>query len=457
MISFTPRRLSAPVVSLLCPTQGGKKAESRRRLSAPPVSSAASTSFHDRIPRVDPYSKLTYELNSGCCAYQKVVDLIAEDPRCVSVVDPDGKMPLHVACQGNADLRIVQFIHQRCEWAIQTACYLGQLPLHAAVQGNASKEIIQFLVEQYPEGLERGDGEGRMPLHLAVSEELPLKTVEILVGKYPEALSKPDDYECLPLHYALMESATPELIRYWAREYPNALMKVDNEGRFPLHLAIMYDHGVEVIEFFVRKCVHSTRLVDSEGCTPLHVAILKRREVQVIRLLISYMHKDALAQRDFMGRTPLDCVFSDSLTMNAEDMLAVVEMLVDEQPVVVSSPCRIKCELPLHKALQSRVSLAVIQYLIRAYRPAVDVPDRGGKLPIHIAIEQRQSDQCLKLLLLESPESARTQDNQGRTPVQLAYEYDVAIDIIFSMIQNCPDLMCTALFTTPLVAGYITS
>ncbi len=448
MSALQSRRLSAPVVSLLCLTNGGKKAESKRRLSAPPVSSGASNAFHERMPRLDPYSKLTYELNSGCCSYQKVIDLVAEDPRCVSVVDPDGKMPLHVACQGNADLRIVQFLYQRCEWAIQTACYLGQLPLHVAVQGNAPKEIIQFLVEKYPEGLERGDGEGRMPLHLAISEEIPLKTVDLLVAQYPEALSKPDDYECLPLHYALMESATTELIRYWAREYPNALLKADNESRLPLHLAIMYDHEIEVIEFFVRKCVHSTRLVDSAGCLPLHLAILKRRDVQVIRLLVSYMHKDALAQRDFMGRTPLDCVFFDSLTMNSDDMLAVVEMLVDEQPVVVSSPCRIKCELPLHKALQSKVSMVVLRYLINAYRPAVDTPNSDGKLPIHIAIQKRQPEECLKMLLHESPESARMQDNEGRTPLQLAYEYDVALEIIFSMIQTCPDLMSSASLTT---------
>lgn len=449
MKSISPRRLSAPVVSLLCPTHGGRKIEAQRRVSAPPISSGSSISFHDRLPRIDPYSKLTYELNSGCSSYQKVIDLVAEDPRCVSVVDPDGKLPLHVACQGDTDLRIVQFIHQRCEWAIETACYLGYLPLHAAVQGNASKEIIKFLVEQYPEGLERGDGEGRLPLHLAVSEELSLKAVEILVEKYPEALAKPDDYECLPLHYALMESATPELIRYWAREYPDALSKADNEGRLPLHLAVMYDHDIGVIELFIRKCVHSTRIVDSEGRSPLHVAILKRCDVQVIRLLISNMHKDALAQRDFKGRTPLDCVFSESMTMNAEDMLTVVEMLVNEQPFVVSCPCGSKCELPLHKALQSKASIEVIQYLIKAYRPAVDVPDKDGKLPIHTAIEQGQPEQCLNILLHESPESARMQDNQGRTPFQLGYEYDIAMDIIFRMIQNCPDLMCSALFTTP--------
>ncbi|GAX13987.1 hypothetical protein FisN_5Lh098 [Fistulifera solaris] len=449
MSAIKSRRLSAPVVSLLCLTNGGKKAEeSKRRLSAPPVSSGASDAFHERMPRLDPYSKLTYELYSGCCSYQKVIDLTAEDPRCVSVVDPDGKMPLHVACQGNADLRIVQFLYQRCEWAIHSACYLGQLPLHVAVQGNAPKEIIQFLVEKYPEGLERGDGEGRVPLHLAVSEGMPLKTVELLVSKNPEALCKADDYECLPLHYALMESATTELIRYWAREYPDALVKADNEGRLPLHLAIIYDHEIEVIEFFVRKCDHSTRLVDAEGCLPLHLAILKRRDVQVIRLLVSYMHKDALVQRDFMGRTPLDCVFSDSLSMNADDMMAVVEMLVDEQPVLVSSTCRIKCELPLHKALQSKVSMAVVRYLINAYRPSVDTPNSDGKLPIHIAIQKRQPDECLRMLLLESPESARMQDNQGRTPFQLAYEYDVSLEIIISMIQTCPDLMSSAPLTT---------
>jgi ankyrin repeat protein len=91
----------------------------------------------------DPYTKLSYAL-CGNASYDQIETLIEEEPQSISQPDPDGLLPLHVACKHSASLEIIMLLTSRFEMALKLVSEDDQLPLHLAIEAHASRKVIEF-------------------------------------------------------------------------------------------------------------------------------------------------------------------------------------------------------------------------------------------------------------------------------------------------------------------------
>jgi ankyrin repeat protein len=135
--------------------------------------------------------------------------LIQLNPRCASLVDREGMLPLHLACeQGKAWNNGTQCIYDAYPQAVRQAesNHRGWLPLHmAAVCPRDTGELITKLVELYPEAASKPDNEGRFPLHLACSAGKNwLGGLNALFDANPSALAAVDKSGFIPLQIAAL-------------------------------------------------------------------------------------------------------------------------------------------------------------------------------------------------------------------------------------------------------------
>jgi ankyrin repeat protein len=135
--------------------------------------------------------------------------LIQLNPRCASLEDREGMLPLHLACErGKAWDNGTQCIYDAFPQGLRQAesNSRGWLPLHmAAVCPHDTGELITKLVELYPEAACIPDKEGRYPLHLACSAGKNwLGGLQALFDANPSALAAVDKTGFIPLQIAAL-------------------------------------------------------------------------------------------------------------------------------------------------------------------------------------------------------------------------------------------------------------
>jgi hypothetical protein len=77
----------------------------------------------------------------------------------VKSADSDGDLPLHIACEEKAPLKVVRFLVEQWSEAIKTANHNGCLPLHHACSSTVPFDVVEFLVKEWPEAIKIMDGE----------------------------------------------------------------------------------------------------------------------------------------------------------------------------------------------------------------------------------------------------------------------------------------------------------
>jgi len=423
------RRFSAPMglQNLM------KRYKYPRRRTSEPVKQEPSS-----ISTTEPFSKLSLALISHC-RLETVEKLIQENPQSLSEADPDGLLPLHVACQNNLSLAIIQLLLEHHKDAIRAETMEGQLPLHLAMEATAPLDVVQCLVQAHSTGLCSPDAEGRLPVHVCVEEDASMDVVEYISRQCPEALQQADKFQSLPLHLAITNSAELELIRLWVDLYPQALQCKDGCGRLLLHLAVFYRLPLDVVELLMERYPEATSITDKEGKLPLHIAVGIGLDVEGVKLILKKTPtKLTLGALDDRGMSPIHCALA---LPRPKSVLELLKLFVDEVEDVLITPVGEKLSLPLHIAAERQCSPEILQYIIDNSRDALQLPDKDGCLPLHRAISGGHKPETVATLHEASPRTARHRNSDGQNAVQLMYQHDAPLESIFPIIQACPDLM----------------
>lgn len=135
--------------------------------------------------------------------------LVHLNPRGVTLVDRQGKLPLHLACEigKNWDAG-VRAIHSAFPDAVNQGENnpRGWLALHMAANAPSfNVELIEKLVELNPAAAGIADQNGRYPLHLACqSGKTWLSGLELLFDASPSVMATPDTQGMFPFHIAAL-------------------------------------------------------------------------------------------------------------------------------------------------------------------------------------------------------------------------------------------------------------
>jgi hypothetical protein len=127
------------------------------------------------------------------------------------------RLPLHIACRKNANLKVVEFLLESHLQASLVPDSLGRLPLHYALSNGAEYDLINMLLSRSPDSARGYDRRGWLPLHVACSVGASTKVIECILKAYPEAsiiqTNKGTSVErCMESHQAANKNEVLQLI-----------------------------------------------------------------------------------------------------------------------------------------------------------------------------------------------------------------------------------------------------
>lgn len=130
----------------------------------------------------------------------------------------------------------------------------GQLPLHVACSSNASVKVVETLCSMDPTALSHYDNNGRLPLHLALANQMPFATIRFLLGKNGESVRLCDGQGHSPLQLAVMHRAAPGVVQQIVRCDPESIHVQDGKGRSILVMAVAANAPTWVLRELCQTC-----------------------------------------------------------------------------------------------------------------------------------------------------------------------------------------------------------
>jgi len=97
--------------------------------------------------------------------------------------------------------------------------------------------------------------------------------------------------------------------------------------------------------------------------------------------------------------------------------------------------------IPLHIALQSRVSEEVIRFLVQCYPDGVGRKDSLGRVPLHYAISNSLPINIVRYMMNACPELVTATDIRGWTPLHVAAYTAVSAETVLMIVQSKPEAM----------------
>jgi ankyrin repeat protein len=208
-------------------------------------------------------------------ATELVLMLLKYCPRAVSLKTQtglkSGKTPFHIACEANADIRVLRAMLQ-INPGLSTVPYVkkdvysvAENPLQLLWNNNdnnsrsssrrqlsnnstATSEKMALLLRAAHYGTVEDDfhqGSRIRLVNAACSVRCPLDYFAELIQHHPYQVRELDERNLYPLHYAVQNASvdaqayTKEILEILLDIYPGAAAQVDEDGRLPLHVALM--------------------------------------------------------------------------------------------------------------------------------------------------------------------------------------------------------------------------
>ena len=99
-------------------------------------------------------------------------------------------LPVHIACEGNAPLSLVQTLVNVFPDAVKIPDHRNKwLPLHyCATASNEDSERLNFILSEYSTGSQCSEALGRLPLHLACEYGACSSAISNLVEAHPDSV-----------------------------------------------------------------------------------------------------------------------------------------------------------------------------------------------------------------------------------------------------------------------------
>ncbi|KAL7525053.1 hypothetical protein ACHAXR_001672 [Thalassiosira sp. AJA248-18] len=219
------------------------------------------------------------------------------------VFDDSKRLPIHLACDKNAPLSIMQSLLEADVDKVSTGVpdKWGDLPLHTACSRHQT-EVVKLLVDSdvSKKSLFTKAANGSLPIHAAARYTAPASLVMVLLesNESKRTLLEPGFYGQLPLHLACRCGAHPDVINLLLKydEDKKTLLKVDNVGRLPVHLALLHttENQLDVVKLLLQGML----------CNRMESKGLDLWKIDMKNLLTSM----DTYERDFTTRDKLDMI-----------------------------------------------------------------------------------------------------------------------------------------------------
>jgi ankyrin repeat protein len=165
--------------------------------------------------------------------------LIAVYPEGTNEIDPNGRLPIHIALANNHPIVVIEMLLHASSDSVQvvegiprnyywnTNQYIGgNLPLHIALKSGASSDVISMLIHAYPVAVKKGDSNANLPLHLAMMNNVSINSISLLLDTFPEATMKHNRKSKNPLALALEHKASLAVVKLLIAASPQSLCEV---------------------------------------------------------------------------------------------------------------------------------------------------------------------------------------------------------------------------------------
>lgn len=277
-----------------------------------------------------------------------------------------GYRPIDIACEMNASLEVVSFLHFQDPSAVRRPLQDGRYPLHVALSfyRKQSASVIDFLLNVFPEAATKRDSRGHYPLHHAAFSGAPVVILQRLHAICPESASATDDKSWTPLHYACRYLRNNEdnlaIISFLVNVAPTALTIQNQGGWTPVMTGVGHETP-EVISFLLER---TPNFEQDHGQSMLHLAA-KHNAADSVEILAKRFPWMLISTGHHWGGTPLHYACKR-----------------DDNPI------------------------DIVKVLIRHDRRALITPDRQGKLPVNCAYYVKPDSDVTKLLMEETAKGA---------------------------------------------------
>jgi ankyrin repeat protein len=211
------------------------------------------------------------------CTTELVVVLLKAFPGSVSVRDPDGNFPLHLASYHNKGRlwinisEITTILFAAYPEAISLCDKNNDLAIHIALRHRAPDELINFLFVEYPESAALKDHFGNYPLHLAIQFQASYAVVSTIMNLHPAALRLGNANGSLPLHKVAQFDSPLDILLMILEAEPSAIETKDSRGNLPLHLCFLFCAGPpseERLRYYLQRYPAAIGVANNEGSTP---------------------------------------------------------------------------------------------------------------------------------------------------------------------------------------------
>lgn len=320
--------------------------------------------------------------------------------------------------------------------AIRTDSEGGRLPLHTACAGRATPRVVQTLITAYSSAARHRNKDGFLPLHLIAHWGVSHPNVCLaLLKAYPDATVGRNRWERTPLeealcmagengrtHQASMVRALRKHPSFWTRATPEILTRgrniVDMDESLPSNESSVESSPFPPID---RLSLNNT----TTSTTKLILSLEELIRTQQWEQAILTVHKEPLqAEQDLRVMTRGG--FMSSLGLSAlyyacerQPPVAVIEALVQANPLAVVTRAMPGGALPLHVACTWHASVEVVQALLEADPGTTKVTDELGNVALHSACFSGAPVTVIQALLKHDARAVLTRNHQGSRPLDV--------------------------------------
>ena len=340
--------------------------------------------------------------------------------------------PLHCACSvQRPSLETIKLLATRDAASKTDAEHYTAL--HYACEGGADVGIIQFLLSVYDMAACVTTRKQDTALHIACGKNTSNDTVRLLIEANPAALNMTNDYGFTPLH-CVCRAYQPRLgiVHALLEACPSSIIQRTNGGETAVHLACSSGAFVGVLQmltlaqnqmsenvtFSISSAMLTEGTTNKIGNSPLHEACFRGASFEHIETLAKAT-PEWIVVRNNAGYTPLQ-VMCKSGRLDERVVTAFSRIRGHEVFSVMDSAGH----TPLHSACREGTSIAAIRSLIQAFPDALHLKTTYGDTPLHLSCLRRASADVVEEIAVSSfgerTSTLLATNTAGQTPIGIA-------------------------------------